>query len=690
MNRIERALARAVAPLAIAAGLALFPSLALAGGRSAAEPEQQTAGIIITLDAQVSRQLDARDGAGDALDLLADTDVMRDLEDAGVSVEDARTDTEGATLITAEPTGGMSDAEALERVRDIDGVAAVQYNYVYHLIESEEADAPASLADDTASTLAAAPVNDPFTQNADYRESRNQYWAYSTNLVDAWQDVDGSDSVTVAVVDSGVLLDHEDLRDNVLADLAYDVVADAPLAEVEVQDCAGHGTNVASVVAARANNGIGLAGASLNAKVLPVKVVRTGDNYIDSSYLIAAYDYIDGLIESNQVDNLRVINMSVGGYGNSANDEAFHRRIQHMLDEHDVITVCAAGNKGTDEDKTTPGTDPIYPSDFEECVSVTALEPTGENVMGFDYNAAKDISAPGNYIWAAFHSQGSTATDEYRSQRGSSEASPIVAGTIALMCAAEPDASPEQIMEALYSTATPVDNSALEANGSHGALDAEAALAYLQEHMADEPDPAPGPDPEPTPLPFVDVAADDWYYDAVAYVYEHKVMGGYGDGAFGPTHPLLREQLAQLLYNYLGNGAQAPAAQLADVDQDAYYADAVNWAVAEGIISGYGEAGDPAAHFGIGDALTREQLAIVIARLAGAENTQADPMKFNALPDSILTHSWATGSMVWAVNQDIISGRETADGTRLLDPRGTCTRAEVAQIITNCMQRGIL
>ena len=115
MNRIERALARAVAPLAIAAGLALFPSLALAGGRSAAEPEQQTAGIIITLDAQVSRQLDARDGAGDALDLLADTDVMRDLEDAGVSVEDARTDTEGATLITAEPTGGMSDAEALER-----------------------------------------------------------------------------------------------------------------------------------------------------------------------------------------------------------------------------------------------------------------------------------------------------------------------------------------------------------------------------------------------------------------------------------------------------------------------------------------------------------------------------------------------------------------------------------------------
>ena len=89
-------------------------------------------------------------------------------------------------------------------------------------------------------------------------------------------------------------------------------------------------------------------------------------------------------------------------------------------------------------------------------------------------------------------------------------------------------------------------------------------------------------------------------------------------------------------------------------------------------------------------ALTREQLAIVIARLAGAENTQADPTKFNALPDSILTHSWATGSMVWAVNQDIISGRETADGTRLLDPRGICTRAEVAQIITNCMQRGIL
>ena len=685
MNLMKHMLARAAAPLAIAAGLALAPSLATASAQTPAAPEQETAGIIVTLDSQASRQLNGHSGE-DALSLLADTDVMRSLEDAGLSVEGARTDAEGAALITAKPSEDMSDAEALARARSISGVAAVQYNYVYHLIDSEEVTAPAAQTDNAASTLAAAPVNDPFTQREDYDENYNQYWAYDTGLVNVWQGAPDSSSVTVAVVDSGVLLDHEDLKDNVLTDLAYDAVTGTPLAEANEQDRDGHGTNVAGVVAARANNATGLAGASLNAKILPVKIMRDEDKYIDSNYLIAAYTYLDKLVESNQVDDLRVINMSVGGYGDSANDEAFHKLIQHMLDEHNVITVCAGGNKGVDKDKTTPGTDPIFPSDFEECVSVTALEPTGENIAGFDYNAAKDISAPGNYIWSTYHTPGNAATDEYTMQCGSSEASPIVAGTIALMCALEPDATPEQILGALYSTATPVDNTDLEANGSHGALDADAALAYLQDCIDGEPE----PDPEPVPLPFADVAEGDWYFDAVSFVYERQIMGGYGDGVFGPNNPLLREQLAKLLYEYLGNGTQASPAQLADVDQSQYYAAAVNWAVENQVLSGYGEPGDATARFGVGDALTREQLAIVIARLAGADTLQADPAKFNALPDSARTNSWARSSMIWAVDQGIISGRETEGGSRLLDPQGVCTRAEMAQVITSCIQTGIL
>ena len=692
MNRLSYML-RAAVPLAVAAGLAATPAFA----QSSQPKESETNGIIITLDASASLELQSRN-ADDGIGLLADSEIARDLAAAGIDIENAHTDSDDTVLLTAQPTDGQSDAQALADAQELEGVADVQYNYVYHLIESEEAPAPsANGAQGGISTLATLPVNDEFTARSSYRESRNQYWAYNANLIDAWSDANDSSSVTVAVLDSGVLLDHEDLKDNVLADLAYDVVADEPLSEAEVQDCAGHGTNVAGVIAARANNRIGLAGASLNAKILPVKVVRTEDAYIDSDYLISAYDYLFELMEADKLADLRVINMSVGGYGNTANDEAFHQRIKDMLYKHDVITVCAGGNKGTDKDKDTPGTDPIFPSDFEECVSVTALEPDGTNIVGFDYNDAKDISAPGNYIWSTYHTQGNTSTNEYRSQRGSSEASPIVAGTIALMCAAEPDATPEQIIEALYNTATPVDNSSLEANGSHGALDADAALDYLQDHMADdpkpepEPEPEPEPDPEPTPLPFTDVNPGDWYYDPISFVYENKIMKGYdGSTKFGPNDELRREQLAQLLYQYMGNGeVVAEAAPQLDVDQSQYYAAAVNWAVKYGIIGGYTEADGSSIRFGVGDVLTREQLAVVIARLSGQDIASADATKFNALPDNILTHSWARSSMVWAVDRGIISGRES-NGTRMLDPRGVCTRAEVAQIVTNCVKSDIL
>ena len=123
MNLMKHMLARAAAPLAIAAGPALAPSLATASAQTPAAPEQETAGIIVTLDSQASRQLNGHSGEDD-LSLLADTDVMRSLEDAGLSVEGARTDAEGAALITAKPSEDMSDAEALARARSISGVAA--------------------------------------------------------------------------------------------------------------------------------------------------------------------------------------------------------------------------------------------------------------------------------------------------------------------------------------------------------------------------------------------------------------------------------------------------------------------------------------------------------------------------------------------------------------------------------------
>ena len=703
MKRSSRTMGALALPLALAANLAATP--AVAAPSNAGSGGAETDGILITLDDDVSHQFSSEDG----ISLLSSSPVVQDLEDAGIEATDSLQAADGSTMLSAVPAEGQSDAEALEQAKNVEGVAEVQYNFVYHLIDSgeETADAPAEEPDipslsflsavDLLSTLS---VNDEFAAHSTYSASQgNQYWAYATDLVNAWAEVDDSDerAVTVAVLDSGAWLDHPDLQDNVLSDLAYEIIendedqiVETPLKKCSVQDSdsRAHGTNVTGIVSATANNRIGLAGASNNTSyVLPIKVF---DNYGESSskVLIEAFYYLFQLVDSGQAD-IKVINMSLRSYASSmGEDSAFHDVIKTALNSYGILCVCAGGNDGQDTDKSTPGSDPMFPSDFEECVAVTALNHEGDNISGFDYNAAKDISAPGQGIWSTGKP---SAGNGYISLTGTSQASPIVAGTIALMYAVVPDAEPDDILEALYSTADPVapSSAAQQANGSHGALDADDALRYLQEHVSSE---TPEPDPEPATLPFADVQAGDWYYDAVSFVYNLGIMTGYsGTDRFAPQEPILREQMAQLLYNYLGNGEKAKkAAPQIDVDQSKYYANAVNWAVESGIMSGYTLEDGDSVQFGVGDELTREQLARVIRNIAKNGSSQIDATNFFKLPDSGKTSSWAIEDMQWAVCNGVISGIKHADGTKTLEPQQPCSRAQTAQIMMNCLQANIL
>lgn len=684
MKYLERAVLRAAVPLAVAAGLSLSPALAKAAPSNTNEPE--TDGIIITLDEQTSRSLQSNNA--DALSLLADTDVMRDLEAAGLSVEAASTSSDGTTQVTAEPTDSLSDAEALEAVQYVDGVEAVQYNFVYHLVDFIDGEGAADTATNNGtSLLAALSVNDPIAQISAPDTSRNpkvnQYWAYHTNLADAWADAASDHAVTVATLDSGCDLDHEDLRGNVLTDLAWDETSDTPLKNCAVQDSAsnGHGTMVAGVIAAVANNGRGIAGASNNANVLPVKVVQNDGN-ITSADLCDAYDYLFETIDSGRCTTIRAVNMSLGAYGDVlGEDSALHSQVKKALDEYDILTVCSGGNsKGS----TTPRTDPMYPSDLDEVISVTSLDTDGTNTYLSDYNMAKDISAPGERIYST------KPHDVYDEESGTSLAAPIVSGSIALLYASEPDATADDIREALYESADAIvdpDNDRSAVSGSHGALNTDAALDYLDDLVEPEPD----PEPEPADLPFTDVFQGTWYYNSVAFVYKNGIMGGYtGTTLFGTEDPIYREQLAQLLYNYMGNGEIAPAAPQFDVNQNEYYHKAVNWAVSNGIMNGYTEADGSSIRFGVGDVLTREQLASVFANIARRAGDTADATKFNSMSDHIYTTAWARDNLIWAVDKGVINGVETDSGIRYLNPLGICKRCEAAAIVHNCIENGLL
>ena len=177
-------------------------------------------------------------------------------------------------------------------------------------------------------------------------------------------------------------------------------------------------------------------------------------------------------------------------------------------------------------------------------------------------------------------------------------------------------------------------------------------------------------------LPFTDVTSGDWFYDAVAYVYDKGMMEGTTDTTFAPTMNLTRSMIAQVLYN-LEERPEAPgAAGFTDVAAGAWYADAVNWAAARGIVKGY----DTGA-FGPEDSVTREQLAAILYRYAQAKgyDTTQGGMAVREFSDSASISDWAQEAMAWAVNAQVLSGK----GNGVLDPQGTATRAEVAQMLMN-------
>ena len=173
---------------------------------------------------------------------------------------------------------------------------------------------------------------------------------------------------------------------------------------------------------------------------------------------------------------------------------------------------------------------------------------------------------------------------------------------------------------------------------------------------------------------FTDVKGSAWYYDAVKFVYDNGFMDGVGDNKFNPNGTLTRAMIAQVLYNLEGETSSYPTV-FDDVAKSAWYADAVNWAAASGIVEGKGNNKfDPNA------AITRQEMAAILYRyseLKGYDVSDVDSLA--AFTDADKVASWAKEPMGWAVENYVINGK----GNGKLDPTGTATRAEVAQILMN-------
>lgn len=173
---------------------------------------------------------------------------------------------------------------------------------------------------------------------------------------------------------------------------------------------------------------------------------------------------------------------------------------------------------------------------------------------------------------------------------------------------------------------------------------------------------------------FSDLDVTQWYHEPVDYMLETGMMNGMSATTFEPNGTLTRAQLVTILYRHAGSpdvtGLPNP---FADVAPQSWYAKAVIWAAANGVVKG-----TSAATFAPEDAITREQIAAILYRYNG-EAVTGDLL--SSFPDAGAVSGYAVEAMQWAVSRGLISGDPASDGTLWLRPRDGATRAQIAKIL---------
>lgn len=378
------------------------------------------------------------------------------------------TDESEATATALIPlSADDSVGQAVARMERRSDVVSVQPNYRHRLMDNRPR----------------ATVDDPYANvSTDAAATANQWWLYDVNAFGAWDYATADQSVTVAVLDIGINFEHRDLAANIDTAHAYDAHTDEKLAASPSNEEMAHGSHVAGIVSGVANNGFGIAGVSYNARILPICVFYLGYDpsvgrnvaLCNDSDLIRAYAYLMGDDDGDgrtlaQETNTRVVNMSLGSYVADAGGE--DKALEDVIDkaaDQGVLTVAAGGNGDAYGNART---DKSEPSDFDSVVSVTAVDSANANPSWSDYNAYKDLTAPGVDIWSTWY-----VGDRYACNSGTSMASPLVAGVAALLFAYNPGLTVDEAKDALCTTATDLGAPGRDDHFGHGLVNARAAL----------------------------------------------------------------------------------------------------------------------------------------------------------------------------------------------------------------------
>jgi hypothetical protein len=279
-------------------------------------------------------------------------------------------------------------------------------------------------------------------------------WALNAVAFEAtWAVTRGS--VTVAVIDSGIEASHQDLAGSVVPgeDLADDQ-ASVDSASTGMVDPDGHGTHVAGVIAAHANNGIGVTGAAPDAHVMPVRV-------LDANGTGVASNVADGIIWAAD-HGARVMNLSLGGGPSAGMEEA----IQYANSKGAVV-VAAGGNS------YQSGNLPTYPAAYTEAVAVAAVDENLQRAAFSTTGAYIDLSAPGVNVLSTF---GGSKPNDYERMSGTSMATPFVSAAAALLLSEKRSLSADRVAQILETTADDLGAPGRDNSYGYGLVNPRAAV----------------------------------------------------------------------------------------------------------------------------------------------------------------------------------------------------------------------
>lgn len=302
--------------------------------------------------------------------------------------------------------------------------------------------------------------------NLSETETQAANWMYAgweleaVHAQEAWKYAQCAGRVSVAVLDSGVQLDHPDLNNVIDHNRAYDVIEDCAL----TGDDQGHGTAVAGVVAAQAGNGIGATGISYNANIIPIRIAYKNGDIARATYANMAKGIQQALLYYKE-DNLKVINISYAGSWDEGS-----ATVQNAVNNaygKGVVVVASAGNKG----ETDKAEDLMIPADLNNVIGVIATDRNNERCNFSCYGDGKDISAPGRFIYTT------TSDGAYSGGCwGTSFSAPIVAGTLALMFSCNSALTVEEAEHLIESTAVDLGKTGFDNETGWGLLNAGAAV----------------------------------------------------------------------------------------------------------------------------------------------------------------------------------------------------------------------